>query len=102
MIGNQHRQDASRPTGITRQITFIFNKNTGKKTGKILLTSMLLAICGCNRLSVDVWDRKKSDVCEDYEEKSGDCRNGTGVIVGWRWTVRNYQHVRQTQIRTTL
>jgi hypothetical protein len=63
---------------------------------------LLFFLNGCSRLSVDVWDRKKSDICEDHEEKSGDCRNGTGVIVGWRWIVRNYDHARQNQIRTTL
>lgn len=70
--------------------------------GKTLVLIMLLATNGCNRLSVDVWDRKKSDICEDYQEKSGDCRNGSGVIVSILFRVRYYDHARQNQICTTL
>lgn len=67
-----------------------------------LLITLLFLCCGCNRLSVDVWDRKKSDICEDYQEKSGDCRNGSGVIVSALFRVSYFEHARQNQIRTTL
>ncbi len=40
---------------------------------------------GCGGLSVDVWDRKRSDVCEDWEEHKGSCRDGKGVLVHYRW-----------------
>ena len=67
-----------------------------------LLITLLFLLCGCSRLTVDIWDRKKSDICEDWEEKKGSCRDGKGVIVSTVWRIVLSNHDRQNQKCTTL
>ena len=48
-----------------------------------LLWCMFVMGCG-GKLAVDAWDRKRSDVCEDWEELEGSCRDGRGALVHYR------------------